>query len=150
MIMMIVQVLVAAAVIDGPLVTVTHQFFSRGSWVVTKQVKASSSPPPPSSSPSSSPPPPPLSEHDFISITITTTSLPNQETIAHMPATLPSTRSHQVQSLLFFLFYRYFIITKSSSQLIQMVTFDGVAAHDVQGIGHSWLSSHWHPAVAGD
>jgi hypothetical protein len=31
-----------------------------------------------------------------------------------------------------------------------MVTFDGVAAHDVQGIGHSWLSSHWHPAVAGD
>jgi hypothetical protein len=101
MIMMIVQVLVAAAVIDGPLVTITHQFFSRGSWVVTKQVKASSPPPPPSSS--SSPPPLPLSEHDYISITITTTSLPNQETIAHMPATLPTTRAHQVESLLLFL-----------------------------------------------
>ena len=97
------QALAAAAVIDGPLVTVTHQCFSRGSCVVTKQAKASPSsatppPPPPSSSSSSSssspPPPPPLSPHDYISITITTTSLPNQETLAFLRASLPRQHLH--------------------------------------------------------
>jgi hypothetical protein len=103
------QALVAAAVIDGPLAVVTHQCFSRGSCVVTKQAKPSSSSSQPlplspqdfnaafnssSSSPSSSP----LTAGDYITVTITTTSPPNQETIAHVHAVLPAAPYLQVLS----------------------------------------------------
>jgi hypothetical protein len=81
------QLLVAAAVVDGPLVVVTHQCFSRGTCVITKQAKLSSpSLPVPSASSNTSFLP--LTTHDYISVTISTTSPPNQETIVHLPAPL--------------------------------------------------------------
>jgi hypothetical protein len=97
------QVLVAAAVIDGPLLSVTHQCFSRGSCVVTQQAKAATPPPPLSlrdftAAPNASSPSLPLSAFDYITVTITTTSLPNQETIAHVRALLPAAPHLQVQS----------------------------------------------------